>query len=156
LTLNLDEKCLRLITPRAQVETNKIDISFLYYKGMSLLRYGLEIHVDISTLESLLSIQNCSRELITLKDPVRGECFKTKKLIDFNIIHLYKQKDYLTPNEYAIKNQMNDYAKMIDKKTVDYILNSRHLRMQLALNGYDFSNNRLKFVRFFLLRLTIK
>ena len=70
LKLNLNEDCLKLITPKAQLETNRADISYLYYKGMSLLRYALEINLDLSTIKNLLNFENCSKELITVKDPV--------------------------------------------------------------------------------------
>lgn len=123
LTLNLDNRCLKLITPKADlVQLNKVDISHLYYKGMSLLRYALEINLNISTLKDLLQAENSSKELITVRDP-----------------------DYLTCKEVAIKNGKQDYLEMIENITVDYILNEKHLRKQLAFNGYDFSNQNLKY-----------
>jgi len=38
---------------------------------MSFLRYALEINMDITKLENLMRIENFSKELITVKDPVR-------------------------------------------------------------------------------------
>ena len=49
---------------------NKTDISCLFYKGMSLLRYSIQLNLNLSTIEFLLSENFCSRELITIKDPV--------------------------------------------------------------------------------------
>ena len=72
------------------------------------------------------------------------------ELFKLNYKTRHYQKDYLTPNEFALINQKNDYVKMIDMVTSDYVLKSKHLRMQLALNGYDFSKNSLEIVRVFL------
>ncbi len=55
----------------------------------------------------------------------------------------------MTAKEFALNNQKDDYVKMIDMITIDYVLKSKHLRMQLALDGYDFSKNDLEIVRVF-------
>lgn len=75
-------------------------------------------------------------------------------------------KEFLTSKEYALKNNKQYYAELIDqvhildknfiiyvfcytiflflKITIDYILNEKNFRAQLAQNGYDFKNCNLK------------
>ena len=70
LESNLDENCLKLLMPEINLELNQVDVTNLYYKGMSVLRYAIEINFDVAVLENLMSYKNCSKELITIKDPV--------------------------------------------------------------------------------------
>ena len=79
----MDRACLEYLTPPARSldgngndngSTNccnsKLDISHLFYKGMTFLRYGIEIGLDVESLELLMSSKYCSLDLITVKDPV--------------------------------------------------------------------------------------
>ena len=50
---------------------HQTDISCLYYKGMSFLRYAMNVNLDVDTLRTLLSSKYCSNELLTVKDPVK-------------------------------------------------------------------------------------
>ena len=68
--MNISEECLKILTPKATNQPADFNISHLFYKGMSFLRYAMEIDLDVGLLESLMDIQYCSRELITIKDPV--------------------------------------------------------------------------------------
>lgn len=54
----------------------------------------------------------------------------------------------MTPKEYALKNNLNEYVELIDKLTIDSILNDKNIRMQLALNGFDFSDTKIVKVYF--------
>ncbi len=108
--------CIKLLTPERTLDNKQISISSLFYRGFSALRYSLEIDLNISALEEIMQAKYCSKEIITTRDP-----------------------SFLTCKEFALKNGLNEYADLIDKITIDYIFNDRRLRMQLALNGYDFS-----------------
>lgn len=68
LALNLDHNCLKLITPEAK--DSCLDISQLFYRGKSFLRYSIEIGLDTEILEYLIDLNYCSKELMTVKDPV--------------------------------------------------------------------------------------
>ena len=52
----------------------------------------------------------------------------------------------MTPREYAVEKGLLDYVNLIDEITIDYILNVRSFRMQLALNGFDFGADYLTIV----------
>ena len=67
LASKLSADCLKQITP----EANTIcDVSHLFYRGMSFLRYSIEIGVDVDILEYLLDVKYSSRDVLTVKDPV--------------------------------------------------------------------------------------
>lgn len=83
----------------------------------------MEKGFDIKLIEWLMSPKFCSKELITLKD--------------FN---------YESCKQFALKIGRKDYCEMLDRITINYILNDKNLRMQLALNGFDFKQNDLKIV----------
>lgn len=117
---------MKSLTPEIKnLNSSQIDISKLFYRGMSFLRYSMEKSFDIKLIEWLMSAKFCSKELITLKD--------------FN---------YETCKQFALRIKRNDYCEMLDRITVNYILNDKNLRMQLALNGFDFKQNNLKIVIF--------
>jgi hypothetical protein len=60
-----------LLTPEI-TETNKdLNIANLYYKGYSVLRYAISIDFDSQILYNILNDKYCSKELITIKDPVK-------------------------------------------------------------------------------------
>ncbi|CAF0712961.1 unnamed protein product [Brachionus calyciflorus] len=119
---DVDEECLKLLTPEIKdLKISQHDISCLYYKGMSFLRYSMENNLNVEKIEDRMDLKYCSKELITVKDP-----------------------NYYNCKEYALKIDRKDYAEMIDRITVKYILNSKKLRMEMALNGYDFSPNDLQ------------
>jgi hypothetical protein len=68
--MNINEECLKLLTPKASGQPADFNITHLFYKGMSFLRYAMEIDLDVHLLENLMDLEYCSRELITVKDPV--------------------------------------------------------------------------------------
>jgi len=81
--MSINEACLKLLTPKATSQPADFNISHLFYKGMSFLRYAMEIDLDVRLLESLMDIQYCSRELITIKDPVNFDLFDIDVLLYF-------------------------------------------------------------------------
>ncbi len=111
----IDLDSIKLLTPE-KINKKQLDISCLFYKGQSVLRYSLEVNVNKNVLEEIMKAKYCSKELITVRDP-----------------------NFLTCRDYALNNGLNEYVDLIDEITIDYILNYRRLRMQLALNGFDFS-----------------
>ena len=86
---NLSKECFEILTPEIYLNDknttttiatinnnnnnkNQLDISQLYYKGMSILRYAIQVNLDIDILKFLITPKFCSRELITVRDPVNN------------------------------------------------------------------------------------
>lgn len=90
---------------------------------MSFLRYAMEKNVEIKLIEWLMNPKYVSNELITVKDSNHENC-----------------------KEFALRINRNDYCEMLDRIAVNYIIYNKNLRMQLALNGFDFNQNNLKIV----------
>lgn len=112
LKSNTDRECLKLMTPEVAHTGHGLDISQIYYRGKSFLRYAIEIELDLQTLEMFLSTRYCSNELITVKDPVNKHII-LKIRLDF-LINIYF-KDWLCAKEYAIRESKPEYAHLIDK-----------------------------------------
>ncbi|RNA35635.1 serine threonine- phosphatase 6 regulatory ankyrin repeat subunit A-like, partial [Brachionus plicatilis] len=116
------KECLQLLTPEIKnLGPSQIDISKLYYRGMSLLRYAIENNFEIKLIEWLMSPEYCRNELLTLKDFNHEDC-----------------------KQFALRIKRSDYCAMLDRIAVNYILNDKNLAMQLALNGFDFQQDELK------------
>lgn len=61
--------CVRLLTPEID-DHKKVDISNLFYKGYSVLRYSMEVRTNIDIIETIMNKKFCSKDLITIRDPV--------------------------------------------------------------------------------------
>jgi hypothetical protein len=66
----INEDCLKLLTPEINEKNKEFNIANLYYKGMSVLRYAIEVDYDPAALFNILSDKYCSKELLTIRDPV--------------------------------------------------------------------------------------
>ena len=81
----------------------------------------MEINLEVSTLSDLMSCENCSKELTTVKDPVcknnkyNASTYFWKIFLFLILFQILKIKDYLTAREYATKYDKKDYVEMIDK-----------------------------------------
>lgn len=69
----LKERCdlnyIELLTPES-TDQKQPCITNLFYKGLSVLRYAIEMGNSIDIIETLMDCKYCLRELITIRDPV--------------------------------------------------------------------------------------
>ena len=127
---NLSKECFEILTPEIYLNDkntttkiatinnnnnkNQLDISQLYYKGMSILRYAIQVNLDVDILKLLITPKFCSRELITVRDPVNN-FYYLKFLFLYAIMVFFLVKEFLTSREYALKNNKKYYAELIDQ-----------------------------------------
>ena len=50
----------------------------------------------------------------------------------------------MTCKEYAVANGLVEYADLIDRITIKYIIENPEFRKQLALNGFNFIDIKIK------------
>ena len=133
-----------MLTP--EVDPKQRNISDLFYKGSSVLRYAIELNLPVETIETLMQSKYCSKELITVRDSVSS--YLEIKIFRQNILILKIFKAFMTCRDYTVKNDLNEYTKLVDRIAVTNIIHNKQFRMQLALNGYDFNNPNLEIVSF--------
>ena len=81
-----------MLTPEINETNKELNISNLFYKGKSVLRYAIEVDYDPAVLYNILQDKYCSKELLTTRDP-----------------------ENLTAREYALKMGKTHYVELIDK-----------------------------------------
>ena len=61
-----------MLTPELK-DPKQSCISNLFYKGLSVLRYAIEMNVGVDIIENFIDPKYCRRELVSLRDPVTNK-----------------------------------------------------------------------------------
>jgi len=118
LSLKLNNRVVKRLF-EAKDCTN-VNLANLRYKGLSLIRYLVEIRLNLELFEFFLHEKWFSYEFYTLKDP-----------------------DFLTPLEYCESESCDDYLKLLERGIIDAFVNSNTFRQQLVYDGFELCQNAL-------------
>lgn len=119
-----NQKLTKIIKYLFEKSPLSIDLSYLRYRGLSILRYMVDLELDLDIFEFLIKLKYYSNELFTLRDP-----------------------SFKTIFEYCQSNGLYEYLNIIQKIILDDIINNTKFRVQLAYNGFDFHQSFIDKIR---------